>query len=131
MDPTEWIRGYDKELPVEILRQCSLTDCGLCSVPLNGPAVAKSHYEGKNHEKSVQIQLAKLYADLSLAPKRIRLEGEEPPAPKVRGPRPPPKLNEDGTPVVETPFFCDICNLTCAGRLIYDSHLGGKTHASR
>jgi hypothetical protein len=35
-------------------------------------------------------------------------------------------VEDDGTV-----YFCDVCNLPCTSRLIYDSHLAGKSHASR
>ena len=129
VDTNKWTEEYDKALPAVILNQCTLTDCGLCSVPLNGPAVAKSHYEGKNHEKRVQLALADLYPDPETAPKRMRIDDGAPEV--VKAPRRAAVKVEDGTDDEETNFYCEICNLPCTSRIVFDSHMAGKSHASR
>ncbi len=70
--------------------------------------------------------LEELFPDESTRPQRIRPEGEEMPPPKKRRERPSTPVEDDGTV-----YFCDVCNLPCTSRLIYDSHLAGKSHASR
>jgi hypothetical protein len=51
---------YDRPLPASIVAQCVVAECGLCMMPFNGPAVAKSHFEGRTHERKV-TQLFKAY----------------------------------------------------------------------
>lgn len=125
VNPTKWIEEYDKELPQQILDMCDPVNCALCGVPLNGPAVAKSHYEGRNHERKVQQALQDLYPDPDMAPKRIKTESEAEKPPKVKA----PKAATDE--VDDTVYFCEVCNMPCTSKLVFDSHLAGKTHASR
>lgn len=127
VDPTKWSELYDKPLPHQILSLCTVIECGVCSVPFNGPAVAKSHYEGKNHDRKVQQTLQDMFPDPETAPKRIKTESDVAPAPKRKAPA-APSTGEEGE---ETEYVCDLCNLTCATRQVFDSHLAGKTHASR
>jgi hypothetical protein len=137
VDPTKWTEAYDKALPEDILKLCGMSECGLCKVPLNGPAVAKSHYEGKNHERKVQLALADLYSDPDMAPKRIKTDdnavGVVVAAPKKMRAAPAPAAAPatDDDVATDSDFYCEICNLPCTSKIVFDSHMAGKNHASR
>jgi hypothetical protein len=130
VDPTKWTEAYDRALPPEIVNMCTMAECGVCKVPLNGPAVAQSHYDGKNHDRKVQTILAEMFPDPELAPKRIKMDDEVVPKKKERPPRPEGENGEERERDT-TVYYCQICNLTCTSRIVYDSHMSGKTHASR
>ena len=48
----------DVVLPPEVLAACKPLHCELCKASMNSPAMTKSHYEGKGHEKKVRAVLA-------------------------------------------------------------------------
>jgi len=103
---------YDKPLPKFLLSQCTPDKCSLCDVPFNGPTISRSHYDGKAHEKKVAQYLNENVEDESSRPKRVKLA--TPPADQT-----------------DSSLYCTVCNLACTSQVVYDSHMQGKTHASK
>lgn len=83
-------------------------------------ATADPHYKGYEqavieHAKMLQVQQAK--EQLFGVPQRKPFVGQWP---KKKG---PPK-----EPVDPRKYFCELCNVTCAGPESFQSHMVGKSH---
>jgi len=120
VSPSRWLEKYDKPLPQSILGDCTAERCHICSVDFNGPAMTKSHYDGKQHEKKVTKKLLELFpADdesTVTAPKRMKVENSE-------ADKPISDISSD--------TYCQICNVLCGSVDVFLKHLEGKSHASK
>lgn len=99
---------YETPLPPVILAMCLPSRCQLCNLPLSSPTVAKSHYEGKNHEKVLKPVLTEYCTQNGL------------PVPERRGRQQLAGTNR-----------CDICQVDFTSEVMARSHLAGKLHQRR
>lgn len=121
--PSRWHQEYDKPLPASILEKCTDSRCDVCSLPLNGPSVSRSHYDGKAHDKKVKKLLEEMFPEPGSAPKKRKVEDAVV--------KQEPSIG-DGVTVVNTKLnHCEVCNVSCSTKQVYDTHLNGKGHASR
>lgn len=98
---------YDRPLPAAILSKCRPSECQLCNVKFSSASIARSHYEGKNHEKTMK-PLLKEYCE------------------QINEPI-PVKKGEEG--LEET--RCKLCNVEFTSVTMAKAHLAGRQHAKR
>jgi len=112
--PSRWMLEYDKPLPQEIQEKCRSDMCVLCNIPFNGPAIAKSHYDGKTHERNVSIGLEDLIKDVDELPKKkVKIEAQD-----------------NSVPEKNYNMWCDVCK-TFVSSLQYQIHLNGSNHQKK
>jgi len=112
ISPSRWQTMYDKPLPSSLTCLCTPEQCQLCEIPFNGPTISRSHYDGKAHEKKVTLFLTEQITDEVSRPKKV-------------------KLSAPTAVQTATGLHCSVCNLICTSTVVYDSHMQGKSHASK
>ena len=117
ISPSRWATTFDKPLPQQLLAECTPSKCGVCEVEFNGPAISKSHYDGKSHDKKVKLKLDELITDPEQVPKKIKMD--RPPTGDVNGSADKRKM------------ICDLCNVTCGSTSCYEIHMNGKSHKAK
>ena len=69
---------WDRPLPPAIVAMCRIVKCEICEACFNSGLMAKSHYEGKNHEKKLRACLEVYCNKHSLElPRRVTSLAEE------------------------------------------------------
>ena len=53
----EWLSVWDSPLPPLIISQCRLTKCDICHLTFTSATQARSHFDGKNHDKKLRAAL--------------------------------------------------------------------------
>jgi len=116
---TSWMSKFvDVVLPPEVLAACKPLHCELCKASMNSPAMTKSHYEGKGHEKKVRAVLAtKGQGSASTANTHYRGVKCDPGSVQ---PQPPGKFG-----------FCEPCGVGLTSQIQAEQHYQGKSHQKR
>lgn len=121
VSPSRWEDTYDRPLPKEILDKCKIDVCEVCSIECNGPVIAKSHYDGKAHEKRVGILLQELIADADDIPvKKVKIDSDNTKSDDASN-------NEKDARTLE---WCEICRSSVASSQ-YQVHINGAQHQKR
>ena len=72
-----WLEKWDRPIPAAIVSMCRIMKCDICEASFNSGIMAKSHYEGKNHEKKLTNCLKIYCTQHNLAlPQRVTTEAE-------------------------------------------------------
>jgi len=104
-----WMEKWDRPLPTAIIAMCRMLKCDICEAPFNSAVIAKSHYEGKNHEKKLKVCL-ELYCNENNieTPRRKTSDSEE---------------NFD--------TFCKVCDVQLTSDSMAKIHYAGKQHINK
>ena len=105
---SEWLLQWDSPLPPAIVSLCRLSKCDLCNVTFTSVAMARSHFDGKNHDK-------KLRAGLEQYCGRYGLQV--------------PRKHEDKQ--VEFERFCRLCQVDLTSDSMARLHFAGKKHSDK
>ena len=107
-----WMEKWDRALPPAIVSMCRIQKCDICEASFNSGLMAKSHYEGKNHEKKLRACL-ELYCskhDLEL-PRRITSHSEE--------------------SFKQSDNICKLCDVELTSETMANIHYSGKKHIDK
>jgi len=135
LDEKDWTHLYDKALPSSLLEKCIPENCGVCSVTLSSQVVSKAHYDGKNHDKKVRMELEKMFQNSSeTPPKRKKIDGAAAANNFLKS------LEND---IITTTWDralpqqllgmctsakCELCVVDFTSESVGSSHYGGKNH---
>jgi len=126
--PLRWTENFEQPWPVEILTLCTDNFCRVCNIEINGPSIAKSHYNGKNHEKEMKKKFLELFG-----------EEAEPPQKKLSAIVVAPvnleslgALDKSGISVKSGIYWCDLCSFKCGENdTSLKNHTNGASHKKR
>jgi len=117
ISPSRWYAMYDKPLPAPLFGMCGPRKCRLCDVSFNSPTVARSHYDGKAHEKKVMHFIRENISDEESRPKKVKLTSDV--------------GTSSGNPGKPNNLSCQVCDVHCSSIVVYNSHFQGKAHARK
>ena len=103
-----WLEKWDRPVPASIISMCRIMKCDICEASFNSGIMAKSHYEGKNHEK-------KLTACLKVYCTQHNLE------------LPQKKLSSGGN----YEKYCHVCECELSSESMARLHYAGQNHVKR
>ena len=104
----EWLLEWDCPLPPPIISLCRLTKCDLCSVTFTSVIMARSHFQGRNHDKKLRGAL-----ELYCSQQGLQL----------------PRKHSDSLQEFER--FCRICQVELTSDSMARLHFSGKKHAEK
>ena len=104
----EWLLHWDSPLPPPIISLCRLTKCDICDVTFSSVVMARSHFDGKNHDKKLRAAL-----ELYCGHHSLRL----------------PRKHEDSGPEFER--FCQVCEVELTSDSMARTHFAGKKHVDK
>ena len=108
-----WMEKWDRPLPPAIVALCTIVKCDICEACFNSGLMAKSHYEGKNHEKKLRACLEVYCNKHSLElPRRVTSQAEE----SFR--------NCDTN-------MCSLCDVELSSEAMANLHYAGRRHIDK
>lgn len=105
---SEMLSHWDCPLPPAILSLCRLSRCDLCSLTFTSVVMARSHFEGKNHDKKLRAALEHFCGKYGLQV---------------------PRKHEDKAAEFER--FCRICQVELTSDSMARLHFAGKKHVDK
>ena len=105
---SEWLLQWDCPLPPAIVSMCRLSKCDLCNLTFTSVPMARSHLEGKNHDKKLRAALEQYCGKYGLQV---------------------PRKHEDK--VVEFERFCRLCQVELTSDSMARLHFAGKKHVDK
>ena len=105
---SEWLLQWDCPLPPAIVSLCRLSKCDLCNLTFTSVAMARSHFEGKNHDKKLRAALEHYCGKY----------GEQ-----------LPRKHEDK--LVEFERFCRLCQVELTSDSMARLHFAGRKHTDK
>lgn len=107
-----WMEKWDRPLPPAIVAMCRIVKCDICEACFNSGVMAKSHYEGKNHEKKLRACL-ELYCNkhgLEL-PRRVTSQAE--------------------ASFRDSDNMCSLCDVELTSESMANIHYAGRKHIDK
>jgi len=144
-----WKSCWDRALPQQLLDQCTAAKCQLCDLAFTSESAARSHYEGKNHDKKVQKWLedhfsenkaqmpsrvcapmsVETFSDKSCSVCNVEISSAAMAKLHYSGRQHRNKAaasHSDGNNL-----FCSVCMVQCSSAVVYESHVAGKQHKKK
>jgi len=103
-----WLGDWDPPLPTPILVMCRVEKCEVCEATFTSVAMAKSHFEGKNHRKKFKVCL-EAFCQQNCIETPERITGET-------------LLDEK---------YCKLCDVALTSGQMAQSHYAGRQHVRR
>ena len=108
-----WMEKWDRPLPPAIVAMCRIVKCEICEACFNSGLMAKSHYEGKNHEKKLRACLEVYCNKHSLElPRRVTSQAEE-------------SFRNSET------NMCSLCDVELSSEAMANLHYAGERHIKK
>ena len=101
-DEEEWLSVWASPLPPLIISQCRLTKCDICHVTYTSALQARSHFDGKNHDKKLRAALDLYCGQLGLRVTAAEFER-----------------------------FCNICDVELTSEAVAKIHFAGRKHVDK
>ena len=105
---SEWVLQWDCPLPPAIVSLCRLSKCDLCNLTFTSVLMARSHFQGKNHDKKLRAALEQYCGKYGLQV---------------------PRKHEDKP--VEFERFCRLCQVDLTSDSMARLHFAGKKHVDK
>ena len=122
-----WIQTFDRPLPEALLAKCKPLFCELCSVQVNSPQQARTHYDGKSHDKHTRHFLAAWAAENQCDPPKKQPGLSPQSGTKVA----PVKPSFDKSSLTADDLYCAVCDLSFTSPQHASQHFSGRNHTRR